>query len=205
VADEIDGLTLARARRGDPTALAQLVKFYERPVYALVGRLLCGRGHLSVDDLAQESFVRVLRGLHRFEPTGPARLSTWILTVATRACLNALRVRRREEPLGAHGERADLAASPEEITLDRERQGRVERAMGALSEDLRAVLVLRAFHDLDYPEIAVALDVEVGTVKSRLSRARTALRLALGRPEEPARAASTIGWFRHRLHKEQLS
>jgi RNA polymerase sigma-70 factor (ECF subfamily) len=185
VTDELDEVTLARVRRGEPAALAQLVKLYERPVYALVSRLLWGRSHLSVDDLAQETFVRVLRGIHRFDPAGPARLSTWILTVATRACLNALRVRRREEPLADPGGPAepatDHAASPEQIVLDRERHGRLERALAALSEDMRAVLVLRAFHDLDYPEIAAALEVEVGTVKSRLSRARAALRDALRR------------------------
>jgi RNA polymerase sigma-70 factor (ECF subfamily) len=190
VADELDELTLERARAGEAAALARLVRCYERPVFALVSRLLCGHSQLSVDDLAQESFVRILRGIHRFDPRGPARLSTWILTVATRACLNGLRARRhqlllpRSAPPHSH-DGADQAASPEEITLGRERHGRVTRAMAALPEEMRAVLVLRAFHDLDYPEIAAALDLEVGTVKSRLSRARAALREALDRPERP--------------------
>jgi RNA polymerase sigma-70 factor (ECF subfamily) len=178
MADELDALTLARARRGDPAALGALVRFYERPVFALVSRLLVGRRH-AVEDVAQEAFVRVLRGIARFDPSGPARLSTWILTVTTRACLNSLRGRRREEPLVLQGERADGRASPEAVTLERERGARIERAMAGLSEEMRAVLVLRAYHDLDYPEIAAALELEVGTVKSRLSRARAALREAL--------------------------
>jgi RNA polymerase sigma-70 factor (ECF subfamily) len=192
VADELDEVTLARARRGEAAALAQLVRCYERSVFALVSRLLCGHAQLTVDDLAQESFVRILRGIHRFDPRGPARLSTWILTVATRACLNGLRARRHESRLSRSSvtnesnDAADLAASPEEITLGRERHGRVTRAMAELPEDMRAVLVLRAFHDLDYPEIAAALDVEVGTVKSRLFRARAALRTALDLAEGPA-------------------
>jgi RNA polymerase sigma-70 factor (ECF subfamily) len=198
VADELDELTLERARQGEAAALARLVRCYERSVFALVSRLLCGHSQLSVDDLAQESFVRILRGIHRFDPRGPARLSTWILTVATRTCLNGLRARRHEPPLSRSGSNqpddgADLAASPEEITLGRERHGRVTRAMAALPEDMRAVLVLRAFHDLDYPEIAAALDLEVGTVKSRLSRARAALRETLDQPEGPPTAARRPG------------
>lgn len=185
MADELDALTLAAARRGDPAALARLVQFYERPVFALVGRLLCGRRHLCVEDVAQDVFVRVVRGIHRFNPEGPAQLSTWILTVATRACLNSLRARFREEPLPReHSERPDRGASPEELTLDREREGQVAGAMAALPEEMRAVLVLRAYHDLDYPEIAAALDLEIGTVKSRLSRARAALRALMDRDQE---------------------
>lgn len=179
MADELDALTLARARRGEPAALGRLVKFYERPVFALVSRILCGRPQVAVEDVAQEAFVRVLRGIARFDPDGPAQLSSWILTVATRACLNSLRGRRLHEPLALHADRPDTGASPEEATLDREREARINQAMAALPADMRAVLVLRAYHDLDYPEIAAALEIEVGTVKSRLSRARAALRAAM--------------------------
>lgn len=189
MADELDQLTLARARRGEPSALSQLVKMYERPVFALCGRLLCRRSPSAVEDVAQEAFIRVFRGLGRFDPQGPARLSTWILTVATRTCLNAMRGQRREQPLEDHALRAEATgADPERSAVLEEDRRRVEDAMAALPEEMRAVLVLRAYHDLDYPEIAEALDLEVGTVKSRLSRARAALREALGRNEEEQRA-----------------
>jgi RNA polymerase sigma-70 factor (ECF subfamily) len=185
---EIDELTLARARRGDPSALSALIRHYQRPVYALVGRLLVGRRTEAVDDIAQEAFMRVCRGLARFEPGGSARLSTWILTVTTRACLNALRdgrraqLRRQEPPPDVAG-----PVDPEQSAVERERRRRVEAAMAALPEEMRAVLVLRAYHDFDYDEIAAALGIELGTVKSRLGRARAALREALSdddRPEE---------------------
>jgi RNA polymerase sigma-70 factor, ECF subfamily len=187
MANELDELTLARARRGDPPALSALVRLYEKPVFSLVARLMCSRAPGAVDDVAQDAFIRVIRGIHRFDPLGPARLSTWILTVATRTCLNALRGRNRDAPLDGQPPTLDPAASPEQMVIDRERGHRIEAAMAALPDDMRAVLVLRAYHDLDYPEIAAALDLEVGTVKSRLSRARSALRRALDVSEEEQR------------------
>jgi RNA polymerase sigma-70 factor (ECF subfamily) len=183
---EIDELTLARARRGDPSALSALIRHYQRPVYALVARLLVGRRGEAIDDVAQEAFLRVCRGLGRFEPGGSARLSTWILTVTTRACLNALRDGRRAQ-LRREETELQLDATgpidPEQSAVERERRQRVEAAMAALPEEMRAVLVLRAYHDFDYDEIAAALGIELGTVKSRLGRARTALRETLADDE----------------------
>jgi RNA polymerase sigma-70 factor, ECF subfamily len=188
MANELDELTLARARQGEPSALTALVRHYEKPVFQLVGRLLCSRAPAAVDDVAQEAFIRVIRGIHRFDPRGPARLSTWILTVATRTCLNAMRGRNRDAPLDGHAAVLEAGDSPEQTVLERERGRRVQAAMAALPDEMRTMLVLRAYHDLDYPEIAAALDLEVGTVKSRLSRARTALREVLARGEEEQRA-----------------
>jgi RNA polymerase sigma-70 factor (ECF subfamily) len=178
MAGEIDELTLARARRGESPALSALVRHYQRPVYALVGRLLVGRG-AARDDVAQEAFIRVLRGIARFDPAGGAKLSTWILTVTTRTCLNALRDGRRAAAVQPPSGPAVAPDDPEREAADRQLRLRVEAAMAALSEEMRAVLVLRAYHDFDYDEIAAAVGVEVGTVKSRLARARAALREAL--------------------------
>jgi RNA polymerase sigma-70 factor, ECF subfamily len=180
---EIDELTLARARRGDSPALSALVRHYQRPVYALVARLLVGRRAEALDDVAQEAFIRVCRGLPRFEPEGSARLSTWILTVATRTCLNALRDGRRLQALDSRGPEDARGDDPEQTAGERERRRRVEAAMTALPEEMRAVLVLRAYHDFDYDEIAAALGLELGTVKSRLGRARAALRQVLADEE----------------------
>ncbi len=89
---ELDDLTLARARRGDREAFRELVERHEVQVFALLGRMLLGRGAL-VEDLAQETFLRVFTALHRFDPAGPARLGTWILTIATRLALDELKRR----------------------------------------------------------------------------------------------------------------
>jgi RNA polymerase sigma-70 factor (ECF subfamily) len=167
--DELDELTLRRAQRGDPRACRELVDRYQRRVFALIGRML-GRSP-QVEDLAQETFLRVFRALPAWSPSGPARLSTWILTIATRLTLDELQRRR---PLVAA---AEPAAAPE---AESRALGRaIERAVDELAPDFRAVFLLREYHELEYDEIARALDIDLGTVKSRLSRARAALRRAL--------------------------
>lgn len=177
---EIDELTLARSARGDEAACRALVRRYERPVHALLGRMLGPAGRYGlVDDLAQETFLRVFRALPGFRTDGAARLSTWILTIATRLAVDELRKRRPDpSPLDAakhvaDGRRADDASVGLDLAT------RISRAIGALPPEQRAAFLLREYHELDYAEIARALDADVGTVKSRLSRARVALRAAL--------------------------
>lgn len=177
---ELDTITLARAKRGDRRAIAALVRFYQDRVYAAVGRMLISRPSV-IDDAAQETFIKVLRNLDRFE-TDPAdgrqaRLSTWIVTIATRTCLDELRRPQRTEPIVV--EPADDRSNPEHAAARAQLSERVKAAMADLPPDQRAVLVLRAYHDFDYAEIADAVGVEPGTVKSRLNRARQALRDAL--------------------------
>jgi RNA polymerase sigma-70 factor (ECF subfamily) len=194
-ARELDELTLRRAQRGEPAAFRALVETYQQRVWELCWRMLApaGLGHRA-EDLSQETFVRVFRALARFEASGPARLSTWILTIATRRALSELgRVRPR-----VVGEEAALAAleaasfdggvgvaasagrgAASEASARRELGDRLAAAIGALPDGARAVLLLRDLYELDYDEIARALELEVGTGKSRLSRARAAVRARL--------------------------
>ncbi|HET9992391.1 MAG TPA: sigma-70 family RNA polymerase sigma factor, partial [Kofleriaceae bacterium] len=176
-----DDVALARARTGDPAALRTLIELYQDRVFALIFRMLLGRGTERTHDLAQETFVRVLRGLAQFDPRGAAKLSTWILTIATRVVLNE---RRR-----AGRDRAQLdddaiarAASADRADHSLERTQLAEAltaGIAALPDDQRAVFVLREYHELEYSEIAAALEIEENTVRSRLHRARTSLRAAL--------------------------
>lgn len=171
----IDELTLKRAQKGDERAWRDLIARFERPVHALIWRLLAGRAQHRAEDLTQETFVRVLRALPGFDPAGKATLGSWILTIATRLALNELRrPDHRElaaEPVGP--ERADAP-------LERQRLGAaIARAVAALPEGQRAVFVLREYHGLEYGEIAAALEIDAGTVSSRLTRARAAMRAAL--------------------------
>jgi RNA polymerase sigma-70 factor (ECF subfamily) len=179
---ELDELTLRRAQRGEADACLALVRRYERPVFALLSRMLGGRRQL-VQDLAQETFLRVFRALARFKVLGPARLSTWILTIATRLALDELRKRLLTEPLALADKLPSPARADDEAR--RRRLGEaIARAVGELAPDYRAVFLLREYHELGYDEIARALDVDLGTVKSRLSRARSALRDALSEVRE---------------------
>src|SRR3954469_16743148 len=85
---ELDDVTLRRAQQGERAALDQLVERYHPMVHALVWRMACAQGESHVADLVQDSMIRVLQALTRFDPAGPARISTWILTIATRVVLN---------------------------------------------------------------------------------------------------------------------
>ena len=173
---ELDDLTLARARRGNREAFRELVERHEVQVFALLGRMLLGRGAL-VEDLAQETFLRVFTALHRFDPAGPARLGTWILTIATRLALDEL---KRRAPVATQLP-AELAADTR-TDADAERLalgGAFARAVEALTPEQRAAFLLREHHGLEYGEIAEVLSIDLGTVKSRIARARSALRAAL--------------------------
>jgi RNA polymerase sigma-70 factor (ECF subfamily) len=170
--EPLDEVTLRRAQRGDQRAWRDLIERYQGPVHALIWRLLAGRSRHRVEDLAQETFVRVLRALPKFDPIGTASLSTWILTIATRMTLNEL---RRPEPAGL--DREPISDARADADSERKRLGEaIAAGVAALPDAQRAVLVLREYHDLEYAEIAAVLELDAGTVKSRLSRARAALR-----------------------------
>lgn len=170
-AAELDDVTLTRARRGEDAACRLLVERYEARVFALLGRM-CGR--IRAEDLAQETFLRVFRALPRFELGGTAKLSSWILTIATRLAIDELRRRPLKQV------ELDMELPGTSRTDARIDRTAIIKAVLALSPDQRAVILLREVHGFEYEEIARALDLDLGTVKSRLARARAALRIALG-------------------------
>jgi RNA polymerase sigma-70 factor (ECF subfamily) len=188
-APELDEITLGRAQRGDERACHALVRRYQDVVFRTLGRIL-GRHRprglgVAVADLAQETFLRVFRQLPTFVAGGSARLSTWILTIATRVAIDELR-RRCPETLSVDEAGATLVARSR---TDEEAHGHdavatLERALVRLPADWRAVLLLRVVHELEYQDIARALGIEVGTVRSRLARARAALWEALAELRE---------------------
>ena len=172
---ELDDVTLARAQRGEAAACKALVAQYQRPVFALLSRMLSPSGRIAlVEDLAQETFLRAFRALPAFDRAGRARLSTWILTIATRLCIDELRKQTATEPI----EKAREIAAPQRSDARLEARA-IARAVAQLAPEYRAAFLLRELHDLEYDEIARALGIDLGTVKSRLSRARAALREAL--------------------------
>ncbi len=176
---ELDDITLIRAQRGDALACRALVGRYEHAVFAVVSRMV-GRGDDSlVEDLSQETFLRTFRNLPNFNRDGDAKLSTWILTVATRLCIDELR-KRRTRPAGDPSlldEVPDGGAHQGTESLPLRRN--LEQAVAALPEDFRAAFVLRAYHEWSHEEIADALRCEVGTVKSRIARAKAQLQAVM--------------------------
>ena len=178
---DLDEVTLARAKTGDRQAFRALVERYQRPVFSLLSRMLLPAGRESlVEDLAQEAFVRVFRGLPTFGSDGRTNLAAWILTIAARLAIDELRRQpQRHESLDQQALGVAGGASADHESERRGVASAIERAVAELTPEQRAAFLLREVHEMDYESIADALAVDVGTVKSRLSRARAALRRAL--------------------------
>lgn len=169
-----------RVRNGEPRAFEVLVRTYQHRVFGVAARMLGNTA--EAEEVAQEVFLRVHRAIGEFR--GEAKLSTWLYTITSRLCLGRLGGRERrvardgEEVLTrlASGE-ADPAAALERSELE----VALHRAIGELPEDRRVVVILRDLEGLAYEEIAAALELPVGTVRSRLHRARMDLKDKLER------------------------
>jgi RNA polymerase sigma-70 factor (ECF subfamily) len=171
-------------RQGDPQAFARLVALHERLVFNLAARLLDDLEEAR--DVSQEVFLQVFRTLGRFE--GRSSLKTWIYRIAINQCRNRRRFwrrRRRDKSVSlealAPGEAARLCCpgSAEQDYERGQRSAAVQQALQAVPFRQRAVLLLREIEGLTCEQTAETLGIPVGTVKSRLSRAREALRAAL--------------------------
>ena len=164
------------AQRGDEDAFEELVRRYEKKVYALSLRL-CGNSE-DAQEAAQEAFLSAWQGLKFFR--GEASFSTWLYRLTSNAAIDLLR-RRKAPALSLEDEEApidlpDPGPTPEEAAERRELRQAIEAGLAALSVEHRQVLVLREMHQLSYEEIADVLALDVGTVKSRISRGRKKLR-----------------------------
>lgn len=169
------------ARRGDEGAFESLVRLYEKRVFALAVRM-CGNPE-DAAEAAQESFLAAWQGLRFFR--GDSSFSTWLYRLTANACVDLLRREGRHR--SAAGPSLDdeelnrdvpdsTVPSPQEEAERRELRAQIEEGLRALSPEHRQVLVLREMHQLSYDEIARVLDLDVGTVKSRISRGRKQLR-----------------------------
>lgn len=173
-----EAFLLARARQGDLPAFEEIVRRHQRRVYGVALRIV--RSHDVADDVAQEAFLRAWRSLDRFDlgrPFGP-----WVCRIAANLAVNHVRSpRSREDPLPeGYGETPASGADPLGCVLDAEARRVLDEAVAALSTEQRAVFVLRAVEEMSYQEIGDALGLPVGTVMSRLFRARERLARALG-------------------------
>ena len=185
MAEGEDRELVERFARGESKAFDTIVEKYEQRVYAIALRMT---GNVEdARDTMQEVFISALRALRSFR--GDAQLSTWIHRVAVNASLDVIRKRKRHiaQPLEEAGDRPSDDAGPEDAAARAARAVEVQHALLGVREEYRAVLVLHDLQDLDYAETAAALDIPVGTVKSRLHRARVEMAQLLGhlRDAEP--------------------
>jgi RNA polymerase sigma-70 factor (ECF subfamily) len=187
-ADEDRGL-VDRAKAGDVQAFEALVRRYQRWVFTLALRMVGDRG--DAEDIAQEVFLKAYRGLQGFRRE--SRFSTWLYAIAGHHCLNRLagreyRTRRAERsagaaagPLPSAADRvADASPGPDALLERHELRRVIQTGLGQLAEHQRIVIILRDIQGMSYEDIAATLGVELGTVRSRLHRARMELRARLG-------------------------
>ncbi|HEY0683655.1 MAG TPA: RNA polymerase sigma factor RpoE [Steroidobacter sp.] len=179
--DDTDQELVRRVQAGDQTAFNLLVLKYQHRVLKLVGRFV--NDAAEAEDVAQEAFLKAYRALASFR--GDSAFYTWLYRIAINTAKNAL-VSQRRRPVDfdldlqdpdQYDRQAKLkeADTPEGVLLTDEIRAVVEEAMEQLPEDLRTAIVLRELEGLSYEEIAEAMDCPVGTVRSRIFRAREAI------------------------------
>ena len=182
--DETGGL-IARAQAHDVIAFEELVRTYQNRVYGLC-RQLTGNGH-DAEDLAQEAFIRAYRAIGNFRHE--ADFGTWLHRITVNVWLNSRRKKSNEQVVisldetyreddggGSRHDVPDSSADPQLALETGELRELVRQALLALSEEHRAVLVLREMEGYSYEEVAAMLGCTLGTVKSRLNRARLAMK-----------------------------
>ncbi len=179
--DDADQQLVRRVQAGDKSAFNVLVLKYQHRVLKLVGRFVSDAA--EAEDVAQEAFIKAYRALASFR--GESAFYTWLYRIAINTAKNALVSNRRRpvdfdldlqdpEQYDRHA-RLKESDTPEGVLLTEEIRQVVEHAMEQLPEDLRTAIVLRELEGLSYEEIAEAMDCPVGTVRSRIFRAREAI------------------------------
>jgi len=182
---DADTLLVERVKLGDVRAFEMLVVKYQRRIERLIGRMV--RDTDLVQDIAQETFIRAYRALPQFR--GESAFYTWLYRIAVNSAKKALMDMKRdplvseaalrsdddgEETSRAESELSD-GETPEALLASKEIAAAVNSAIEALSEDLRQAITLREIEGLSYEEIAQAMNCPIGTVRSRIFRARDAI------------------------------
>ena len=184
--ESTDSELVKRVQKGDKGAFDLLVLKYEHKIVNLVMRYV--RDPETALDISQEAFIKAYRALPRFR--GDSAFYTWLYRIAVNTAKNYLASQRRKpmdieldlqdpEQYALHAKLKETD-TPEAITLGQELQEVLERAIHALPEDLRTAIILRELDGMSYEEIAETMDCPVGTVRSRIFRARDAIGKKIG-------------------------
>ncbi len=180
-AEQQDADLVSRSKDGDLSAFNLIVERYQRQVYNVSVRILGDPS--AAEDVTQEAFISAHRAIGRFRG---GSLRAWLLRIASNRCYDALRTMRRrpEQSLDLSLENPGFSVpaidrSPEQEALNSELRGEIQRAIGTLPADQKTTLVLVDVQGLSYEEAAQATGATLGTVKSRLSRARAGVRDSL--------------------------
>jgi len=177
---------IERASGGDPSAFNRLMEVHERRMYAVALRM-CGNRE-DAQDCLQEAMLRIYRSISGFK--GQSSFGTWVYRITMNTCLDELRRKKNKQNTSLDGlldtgwSPQDESASPEKHAVQSETRRVLHQAIQDLPEDMRSAIVLRDIHGLSYEEIAQALDINVGTIKSRISRGRDKLREKLKQKTE---------------------
>jgi RNA polymerase sigma-70 factor, ECF subfamily len=186
-----DRMLIMRAQSGDTSAFNELIQQYEKAVFNFAYRLTSH--YDDANDIAQDAFIRAFSAIHSFR--GDASFTTWLFRITTNVFLDE-RKKRKAHPVQSLDEFVqheesnltrqveDHAPGPEELTTDKERLAVLNRAIHQLPEYQRSMVVMYHLEQKAYEEIAEIMEVPIGTVKSRLNRARIALKELLAGDRE---------------------
>ena len=174
---------IARFKSGDSSAFEEIVRAYQDRIYNLCRHML-GNVH-DAEDAAQDTFIKAYRGLNTFRPD--ASLYTWLYRIAVNTCVDFKRkplfaslFSRSEDGEETMMDTPSDAPSPERLYESKQMDRALWTSLGKLSAKLRTVIILKEIEGLSYEEISEVLDISMGTVKSRISRAREELQGMMG-------------------------